>query len=285
MRCARCAYNLRGLALDGRCPECGAPIARSVHGNLLRYADPDWLDKVRFGTTLKLWNLLIMVVLAITVGAGVYLGISRGILPIAQLIGGCLGLWALFLVTSPEPTVGADEDPITLRKVVRTAAVFGFFGEQLKEAAQLGDLPVAVIVGASVLALVSLVAAFGEFVYFRRFARRIPNEGLARSTTIVMWGFVISGGLVATVGGVAAATVFVSGAAPAPRGATAAAAVSIGLSVCVLVMVFFGFGIWYIVLLFRYHSAFKTAAAQARHMDVEQTGSQTRTGDEAASTV
>lgn len=30
MPCIRCAYNLRGLKPDGRCPECGAPIEETI---------------------------------------------------------------------------------------------------------------------------------------------------------------------------------------------------------------------------------------------------------------
>lgn len=31
--CASCGYSLRGLAVEGNCPECGTPIVRSVGGD------------------------------------------------------------------------------------------------------------------------------------------------------------------------------------------------------------------------------------------------------------
>jgi hypothetical protein len=31
--CANCGYSLKGLAVDGNCPECGTPIVRSVGGD------------------------------------------------------------------------------------------------------------------------------------------------------------------------------------------------------------------------------------------------------------
>ncbi|MBL1218546.1 MAG: hypothetical protein D8M59_13770 [Planctomycetes bacterium] len=37
--CVNCAYDLRGLATDGPCPECGKPIAATWNRDLLRFAD------------------------------------------------------------------------------------------------------------------------------------------------------------------------------------------------------------------------------------------------------
>lgn len=48
--CLRCGYNLTGLSADQRCPECGTPIERSLHGDLLRYADDTYLHNVWIGT-------------------------------------------------------------------------------------------------------------------------------------------------------------------------------------------------------------------------------------------
>ena len=70
--CTRCGYNLRGLTLDRLCPECAAPVARSIHGRLLKYADPDWMDRLRFGTVLMLWNLLIGLVTGVAYTAEPY---------------------------------------------------------------------------------------------------------------------------------------------------------------------------------------------------------------------
>jgi hypothetical protein len=47
--CARCGYNLRGVVVDERCPECGSPIQYSLHGDWLRYADRHWAGQVLRG--------------------------------------------------------------------------------------------------------------------------------------------------------------------------------------------------------------------------------------------
>ena len=47
--CVHCGYNLRGLSTDRKCPECGTPIAKSLRGDLLSSADPDWLRRLHRG--------------------------------------------------------------------------------------------------------------------------------------------------------------------------------------------------------------------------------------------
>src|SRR5438876_3717954 len=47
--CRKCGYNLRGLPISGRCPECGTPVGLSVKGDLLRFSDPGWLRALRRG--------------------------------------------------------------------------------------------------------------------------------------------------------------------------------------------------------------------------------------------
>src|SRR4051812_24406743 len=66
--CRRCAYNLRSLSVAGRCPECGAPVGVSIHGDLLRYADPQWLQNLSAGANLVLWGIVVNLFVSI-VGA------------------------------------------------------------------------------------------------------------------------------------------------------------------------------------------------------------------------
>lgn len=49
LSCVRCGYNLRGLKREGVCGECGTPIDWTLRGGGLRFADPDWLGKLRAG--------------------------------------------------------------------------------------------------------------------------------------------------------------------------------------------------------------------------------------------
>lgn len=44
--CVSCGYDLRGLDVDGNCPECGASIEISMHPAWLLAADSSWLARV-----------------------------------------------------------------------------------------------------------------------------------------------------------------------------------------------------------------------------------------------
>lgn len=272
LTCTRCGYNLRGLTLDKLCPECATPIARSIHGNLLRYADPEWLDKLRLGAELMLWSILIGVVLGVAAGlfmAFMTVGLPQVFVSIVFMLTGVLGLWAMFLITTPEPAIAFDEDPVTLRKVVRWCAVANFLGTAVQQAAQTGGLGTAVVVAGRLLEIIGLVAYIGQFMYLRRLARRIPDEKLARQTMVVMWGYVgasavvLLGGVVTilAIGGLTA--VGGSGTGPAPVPGTTAASI-MGPFMCLGGLGLLVFGIWSVVLLLRYHGALKNAVAQAR---------------------
>ena len=52
LRCAKCGYNLRMQALDGRCPECGTEVAETLRAGNLAYSDPRWLRNISIGCIL-----------------------------------------------------------------------------------------------------------------------------------------------------------------------------------------------------------------------------------------
>ena len=265
IQCTRCGYNLRGLTLDKLCPECAAPVTRSIHGRLLRYADPDWLDRLRFGALVMLWTLLIGLAAAIGVVIATQVGALEAVASIPILIASGLRLWASFLVTTSEPTIAQEEHPLALRRVVRAFAVVGFLGEASEYSTQLSGLWGTVLsLGTPFVCLAALVSLC---VYFRRLALRIPDEKLARNTTIVMWGCGVSLAVAAIPVLLALVSMGITFGAggPAP-GATPPGAALAGFATfgCLGRVGALIFGIWYIVLLFSYHAAFKKAAAEAR---------------------
>ena len=52
LSCMICGYNLRALPPAGLCPECGTDIARSTQGDLLKFADRNWVGSIYRGTCL-----------------------------------------------------------------------------------------------------------------------------------------------------------------------------------------------------------------------------------------
>ena len=250
--CARCGYNLRGLKPDGHCPECGSSIEQSLQGNFLRFADPVWLDKLRFGTTLMIWNIIIMVIalVGVSVLTGV-LGLPPILVVILSLIASGIGVAAAILVTSPEPTVIPSADPVTLRKVVRSAAVLSFLGDVVKLTSAFAGLGIAFEIVGGVLSLAGVVYGFGLLAYFRRLALRVPDEGLAKSTRALMWGMVICT--------VMAIVLIVIAAALSAGAGGGMMAVSCVAAVAVLVLF-----IWYIVIVVKCNRRFAEAARFAR---------------------
>ncbi|MDO8629812.1 MAG: hypothetical protein Q7R41_04905 [Phycisphaerales bacterium] len=291
--CIFCGYNLRGLVPTGRCPECGSNIADSNRGDLLKFADPAWLDKIRFGTSLKLWNILLALLAGLAGAILVLLAGLSAFIPLMGLAAGAVGLWATFLITTQEPRISLHEDPVTLRKVIRTCALAAFIGSIIQQAVTagrglaFGQVDKLVAGFGAVLGLAGVVVMFGELVYFRRFALRIPDARLARSTRILLWAMPISIGLVVIsaaiatfVGGWALmATPGVSGTGSSKTGipamvTTSTAAIrssasplttiAYGAVACVFSVAYLVLVIWYVVLLFRYHAVFRHAAAESR---------------------
>ncbi|MHC4609534.1 MAG: hypothetical protein ACYS7M_04225 [Planctomycetota bacterium] len=272
MACRRCGYNLRGLTPAMACPECSTPVGESVHGDLLAYADPDWLDTLRRGTVLKLWSILVAIVGAVFGAIAGGLGAPQDAALILILPAAALGVWAVFLITAQDPRISLHEDTVTLRKVVRICTVIGCFEEPLKSAAQSaglgGEARTVAVVLCIVAACLSVVSVFGEFVYYRRFARRIPDESLVRSTTIVMWGMGISLAVIVVGLVIGAAVAGVGVLAGAPGGGIAGGAGLVGMLVfiCAGGVGALVFTIWNIALLFKYKNAFAVAAASARQV-------------------
>ena len=307
--CARCGYNLRGLRADHLCPECGTPIERSLIGNLLRFADPEWLAKLRLGIALRLWNLLV----AAFLGVGAVIAQFFGLFTIQTaigILGGLLGLWAVWLITTPEPNIAVSEDSMSLRRLIRACAIIGLLAAQTNQiltvaapaASPALNLGYVFFVLIGVGMLIGVVAMAGEFVYVRRFARRIPNPKLADNTTVVMWG--LSGTMAAAAvvfvvsmvvllplamtaaaggggGGAGATTVTNVTAQPAAAGSGAAGGATVmtvtaqpptwavgvmGIFGCGIGVGMLVFGIWYIVLLFQYHGALRNVLTEAQHL-------------------
>ncbi len=224
--CKKCGYNLRGLREDGRCPECGTPIGLSTTGDLLRFADPEWVEKVARGLKIILWMILVGLIAGILgVLAGATISEEAG--TVLMFVVGLISFYGVWLMTEPDPS-GIGEDPnITARKVIRITLVVGLLSSPLQLAVDALDLPYAgvVLVGiAGVLViLVGLVGEFAKFIYYERLAKRIPDDSLAGRARFLKWGFTIALGLVAVGGGIAAIV-----AATAPATATAPAAPAAG---------------------------------------------------------
>ncbi len=126
--CIVCGYDLRGSNPEGNCPECGAAVERSLHGDWLRYADQRWVRAVHRGLSWT-WRgvaavlISIIAMLVFVIGLAIIGAVSSTPIPswfervfiaivsVLWLGGGAslaLGLW---LLSTPEPRT-ADSEPL-----------------------------------------------------------------------------------------------------------------------------------------------------------------------------
>ena len=274
--CRACDYNLRGLHESADCPECSTPIARSTRPDLLRFSDPSWLTRLSKGMLLIIIGRLAGIIGGALLGGLVVVlpmtGVTPGTIFTAStvitaifLLTAVAGVW---LGTTPEPGRPEPDGHVTVRRTARWCVMVQVVSGPMQMAA---GAPGGFVVTAPVptmlivVLMLGVVAFIGEaagLVYLRRLAVRIPAPKLARSTKIVMWGYLscqiiavaVTAVLLAVIPGMAAA-----GGAPTPGISLAMGVSGCGVGVGALV-----FGIWLLVLLFRYKSAFTKAAEQAK---------------------
>lgn len=265
--CRKCGYNLRGLSVEGRCPECGSAVGLSLQGDLLRYSEPAWVDGLRRGISLIIAGIAVMVLAVI---ASVLLNGGRAAptprtLLVSQLGGivfAVLNLIGTWLLTERDPSGLGEDQYGTSRKIIRVALIVGLI-EQAKEmaATHLGFSPPArAMMGliSVVAAIFSVVGLFATLNYLRKLALRIPDTALSNRAQFLTYAFGTTYGLLA-VGGAILAAVVLQGGGGAPTGALplACAMGIVGLAVLV-------FAVMYLFMLDRLRRRFAEQAEFAR---------------------
>jgi hypothetical protein len=252
LKCIRCGYNLRGLPANGACPECGTAVGRSFLGDLLQFSPPEWVDQLAGGMN---WILVGVVVSIVVSLLGGLLGGRRGADPVHQYLLHALGFISVigyWMIAAPDPARLETEPSITARKLVRFVAVFSYVaGFALTGIGRMGPiLAQTTIAGAG---LIGIVGFFADFIYLRQLALRIPDLRLANQTRIVMWGLVVSMGLVIA-GGIMTAALVASGSSP----------IGAAIVVCPTALGMVVFAIWSLILMVRFRRELSDAARLAR---------------------
>jgi hypothetical protein len=209
VKCRRCGYNLRGLNHAGRCPECGTPAGLSCHGDLLRFADPAWVEKLARGARLIVWGVLISIIVSI---AGVLLVTVSGmsaLAPVVAILGSIVGLYGAWLLTEPDPSGIGEDRYVTDRKIVRFALAVGLASQVLqfgqRASVAIPSLFVLVAALAGLAGLVGIVGEFAKLTYLRKLALRIPEPELARRAGGLRWAMAITLGVMIVFGAVTGA--------------------------------------------------------------------------------
>lgn len=215
--CISCGYNLRGLSELGRCPECGALIARSLLGNLLKFSNPDYVESLRRGTVMVKWTILALVIVGVF---SILVGISGGralvavarpttavrvafwatgtlaLLSTAANVAFYAGWW---LLSAPDPAFVGQETGATSRRVLRisaaaaalTSALAAIFQISVGTPAITGAGPTWVVIGMMAASLAALAAwavlFFASMKYVRWLAPRLPDPWVDQRAKLLMW--------------------------------------------------------------------------------------------------
>ena len=259
--CRRCGYNLRGLKPDGLCPECGTPIGLSISGDLLRFADPAWLEKLALGIRYILWGLAVAVLFGILGGVvGAFLNPALG--QALGFVGGLLALYGTWLLTAPDPSGIGEDRYANSRKVIRLALLIGLLGNLTSMLMEAGGIPewmriLLALVGVFA-GVIWVVGEFAKLMYLEKLAMRIPEAQYAQRARFLRWAYGISLLLVI----VLTALIVPITVAGGPGGGGAVAGLGCFFPVvAIFMLVFF---LMYLRLLYRMGKAFRMQAQYAR---------------------
>src|SRR5271170_5592872 len=104
--CRVCYQDLMNKPLEGKCPQCGTPVEVSFQPDLMRLADPHWVNNLRLGMNLIIGGVLVgllgvlfITLLALMTRHNVEHGEAMMIM-LASFLMFVLGGWAL---TTPDP--------------------------------------------------------------------------------------------------------------------------------------------------------------------------------------
>lgn len=210
--CMQCGYALRGLDTTRNCPECGAPIRRSLMGNLLEFSSVDYVRNLHRGVVMILVTTLvqiavgivgsiIMLVMVFTSAAAaaasgtappfnpvtLQIWISAITLPFTALL--LLGWW---LFSAPDPAILGAEQGQKPRLIIRiTIAVMAALSvldlvvKTLPTSSIGGDLTSAGVV--VLIGIAGFVQFFASVLYVRWLAPRIPDLKLYEQTRLYLW--------------------------------------------------------------------------------------------------
>ncbi|MEE9296581.1 MAG: serine/threonine-protein kinase [Phycisphaerae bacterium] len=198
--CAKCDYNLRGLAAGGGCPECGEAVASSLRPDRLLFANPKWLSTIALGQALifatmiaiPIFPVVALVVFSMLRLSGVeFLHLMRLLMSVFGAIAGGGIATGVFMSTRREPALAAPKrTPVTAR-IARVCALVGipgiFAGTTVSSSsgAVSGPSTTLIPLGEFVLPIglaACVIGGLSLLLYLRKLAERVPDAKLLRSS-------------------------------------------------------------------------------------------------------
>ena len=208
--CPRCGYELTGLSAEGRCPECGSPVAAALRPDHLVYSSPDYVAKLHMGAFLVVLSLAILIVHFIGGTFFAFAGRIGGaggeaLFSIVGFANGILALIGWWLLSSPDPGKASVDRGATSRRVLRVLlsvriAILAFSLVLGFVTVSPWSMPLMLMV-TGVDQIVFLAAFVTSLVYLKTLAGRMPGGAIEREADVVLKvGIVVLVLVVAVVG-------------------------------------------------------------------------------------
>ncbi len=199
--CRTCGYNVEGLLIDGRCPECGFPIQRTLAADVLANSSPEYLAALHTGAVAVLTSIILMIVIGVTAFiVTIAITMPTGDVPphwltivsaMLQLPISLLLVWGWWRLSTPDPAYTGRDDGSTARRVVRVMLVIAGAAAVCRAAVSLfPQTNVFVLTGAGigVVAFIAFaVRYFAEMLYLQWLTPRIPDQTAYKQARLLIW--------------------------------------------------------------------------------------------------
>jgi hypothetical protein len=223
--CVGCGYIVGTMPVASVCPECATPVAKSLQGDVLGNADPDYVRTISRGLTLVLlgtltvasWWVATPIIMEGFVRSGL-MSFQAGYVVVQSIdfLGAILLLSGWWLASSPNPAVQDPANDYRARRLLRGLLILiaaitalGFVGVfvpafakaglggisgnvTINSTAQFTPLLVSALALRVVLVLARVVRFFVALRYLRVIAERVPDRTLAASVRRQTWLFPLS---------------------------------------------------------------------------------------------
>jgi hypothetical protein len=244
-------------------------VTNSTQGDLLRFGDPQWVEKLAQGTRCILWGIVVALVSGL-IGSVLSRAKDPFLGQVIGIAGGLLGLYGAWLLTEPDPSGINEGRYVTARKLVRAALAAGLLAEFFQLVVERGHLHPLVTMGVGVImaaaGLLGIVGEFARLYYLELLARRIPDDKLAGRARFLRWAYGISMAVVTVVGIVFVIGSFVFKVQPSPGLMIPFGCVGGIAAIAILV-----FGLMYLSMLVKFSKSLRVQAALARQNWTEAT--------------
>lgn len=193
VHCRRCGYDLRRLAADTRCPECGTPVKLALASELLVFCDPQWIARVQRGAVAVFGGLVGIVALAFAFLVLRFHGFLGAFLAFALPSLMAVGTW---MMTEADPGGLADRQATVERWMARLGLAAAVAWQAVVLVLSSSDAGNVISAAGQVLNVpMSLLRAAGEwamYMYAGRLAMRVPDPLLARRARSLAWASGVS---------------------------------------------------------------------------------------------